>query len=140
MLVNNHLVLPGLYTLAGCAYDAVIGPGDEDDDEGKWFWERDQLLTDFVVSSVLGPAAGIYLLGSILSSIASMVQSQSRREATVPAFSIVSRAAYATQTLAKHAATGEGSTLEDARRFTEALVPISRTVGDLYDKFTQDEQ
>ncbi len=82
-LLINHLLLPGMYSLIGSFWKAIFG--DDDDDE---FYEAAK--HDFIVSCIIGPASGIFVLGAIITAIASSSKGYLQGMA-VPAYSWFNR-------------------------------------------------
>ena len=82
-LLINHLLLPGMYSLIGSFWKAIFG--DDDDDE---FYEAAK--HDFIVSCIIGPASGIFVLGAVITAVASSSKGYLQGMA-VPAYSWFNR-------------------------------------------------
>ncbi len=82
VLFTNHVMLPGMYVAFGVLWKAMFG--DDDDDFAE------AVKQDFITSCILGPASGIFVLGSVITGLASSKKGY-QQAMVVPAYSVGSR-------------------------------------------------
>lgn len=124
MMMNNHFLLPGAFWLAGLLWKLAFGDDDDNEDFAS------DAFHDFLVSCLLGPASGIFILGSLITSLA--LQNEYQRDMQVPGYSVVSRVAGSLYSVVKAAPSGDSEKLLKAvDRFTDSFAPV-RDVKDFY--------
>ena len=131
VMFNNHVVIPGMFELVGLIFRNLIW-GDDDDDE--FFSEED--LRDLAIAMLLGPASGVWFLGSALTGL---LTSQSYSGMTTPVFSMVNRLARSSKKVASAASEGDTDELLEALDDMGKIFAPYRDIRRFYDNYIGDD-